>query len=194
MVRMTLTELRKIAAGNPRMASQIEALEESQKRGRRRHAEALRAVAASVQRIDLRGRPPVEFIVPVEVITENRTRAMQPIHRRRHEKAQRSVLRNAWLLHFHGETAALPVSVTFTRLGRRMDSHDSLAAAFKHLTDEVTLLLGLTNDDTAEVQWVYGQEPSTVKAFRLTIAALAAPQTSGPATNPYTAESISSER
>lgn len=120
-----------------------------------------------VTRFDLTA--PVTFTVPIELWTENKLRAMNPHHRGRHVKAQRAVVCQAWNLTFRGLTPALPVEVLMTRYGRHMDAHDSLAAAFKHVTDEVTRLLGLRNDDTEEVSWKYDQRPRGNEPMKINI-------------------------
>lgn len=122
---------------------------------------------AKAPRIHL--QEPVSFEVPIAVATENKVRAMHPIHRGKMLKGQRVTVAQCWLLHFRGKIPELPVIVTFTRFGRHMDGHDSLAAAFKHVTDEITKLLGLRNDDTPEVTWRYEQQPRGSEQARIRI-------------------------
>lgn len=99
-----------------------------------------------------------ELEFPMATFTENRLRAMHPKQRGRILKQQRHAL--GWYWKMLGRLRVpFPVVVTFTRIARRMDRHDSLPAAFKHLCDEVTRQLGLTNDDTPLVEWRYAQEP-----------------------------------
>lgn len=117
----------------------------------------------------IRLQEPVSFIVPIALATENKVRAMHPIHRGKFLKGQKVTVAQCWLLHFRGKIPELPVVVTFTRFGRHMDGHDSLGAAFKHVTDEVTRLLGLRNDDTPEVTWRYEQEPRGSEQARIGI-------------------------
>lgn len=117
---------------------------------------AIEDAARDIYRVRL--AEPVEFRLFMELLTENRLRAMHPIQRGRHVKAQRETVRLWWGVEV-GITPVLPVIVTQTRIGRRMDPHDSLPAAFKHVTDEITLLLGLRNDDTPLVTWKFDQRP-----------------------------------
>lgn len=67
------------------------------------------------------------------------------------------------------EANKLEVYWSLSRYGRHMDGHDSLAAAFKHVTDEVTRLLGLRNDDTEEVLWKFRQEKRGSEPMRIGI-------------------------
>lgn len=120
---------------------------------------------------------PTEFTVPIELWTENKLRAMNPHQRGRHVKAQCAVVCQAWNLTFRGLTPTLPVEVLMTRYGRHMDAHDSLAAAFKHVTDEVTRLLGLRNDDTKEVVWKFDQRPRGSEAMKISIRIAPLPDT-----------------
>lgn len=170
----------------------IKDLKEFARRGRVSQAEVDRVIASSERtekkfraaedecinqsRVTLMGS--IEFTVPIELLTENALRAMHPIHRGRLLKRQRAVVCNAWGLTFRGRTPALPVEVTMTRYGRHMDPHDSLPAAFKHVTDEVTRLLGLRNDDTKEVAWNYQQQPRGSEPMKIRIRI--APQQSAP--------------
>lgn len=110
-------------------------------------------------------RPALKYVhevlieMPMDLLTENKLRAMHPTHRGRLLRRQRWAVRDAWLALYGFATVRLPVTVTLTRIGRRMDSHDSLPAAFKAVTDELTERLGLRNDDTPLIRWVYAQEP-----------------------------------
>jgi hypothetical protein len=167
MTHITMADLKEYARKGRVSQAEVDRIIESQQRGRKALLASADAAIAAMPRLVL--LEPVEFIVPLELLTENRLRAMQPKARGRHVKAQRAVVRNAWALHFRKVIPALPVTVTFTRFGRHMDAHDSLAAAFKHVTDEVTEMLGLHNDDTKEVTWKYDQEPRGSEPMRIRI-------------------------
>jgi len=169
--RITLAEARRLAQRGQISQADMDRLEQSMRR--------LAPVPVEIKRVPL--AEPIEFGVPMELFTENRLRAMNPYHRGRHVKEQRSWVALAWRCHMNGPdwhkdtkamhttgrvlatagrfNPALPVIVTMTRIGRRMDEHDSLRAAFKHVCDEITVQLGLTNDDTPLVEWRYSQEP-----------------------------------
>lgn len=100
----------------------------------------------------------IELEFPIELATENRLRAMHPIARGKLIKKQRQDV--AWYWKTVGKVwVPRPVVITLTRIGRRTDEHDSLRACMKHIADEVALLLGFTNDDTPDIQWLYHQEP-----------------------------------
>lgn len=146
--------------------SDIDDIVASQEKTRKR-LHGIEDAAVEETRVTL--KVPVEFTVPMELWTANRLDAMQPIHRGRHRKRQARVVAQAWLLTFRGKTPALPLDVTFTRFGRRTDDHDNLGFAFKHVTDEVTRLLGLRNDDTEEVSWRFQQEPRGSEAMKIRI-------------------------
>lgn len=150
MTRITLARARELAARGQVSAEDLDRFETP-------HRSLADACAPAIFIVEL--AEPIEFNVPIDLQTENALRAQHPIHRRRREKKERGTLMMCWNIHFRRTRPQLPVIVTWTRFGRHTDSHDSLAAAFKHLTDEVTELLGLKNDDTKEVVWRYQQEP-----------------------------------
>ena len=55
----------------------------------------------------------------------------------------------------------LPVLVTWTHVGRPMDSHDNLPISFKDLVDHLSDLMNFDDGDTECVTWAYQQEPGT---------------------------------
>jgi hypothetical protein len=109
--------------------------------------------------------------IPMKLQTENKLRAMHPIERGKLLKRQRWVVRDAWLALYGFAVVPLPVTVRFTRIGRRCDPHDALPGAFKACADEVTMLLGERNDDTPQIAFEYAQEPRRGRAegFRIEI-------------------------
>lgn len=166
MTHFTMTDVEDWIRRGRVAQADVDRIIESQTAGRKRLQAAEDAVIADTRFVLTE---PVEFTVPIELWTENRIRAMHPKACGRHIKAQRAVVCNAWGLTFRGKTPALPVEVLFTRYGRHMDGHDSLAAAFKHVTDEVTRLLGLRNDDTKEVVWRFDQRPRGSEPMKISI-------------------------
>lgn len=96
---------------------------------------------------------------PMQLKTENTLRAMNPIARGKILKRQKEDAWFHWRSQTKGAKVPLPVTVTLTRIGRRMDAHDGLPAAFKHIADAITEWLGQSNDDTPLIEWRYEQEP-----------------------------------
>lgn len=166
MARFTMTDVEGWIRQGRVAQADVDRIIESQTAGRKRQQAVADAAIADTRMTLL---TPVDFTVPIELWTENKLRAMHPKARGRHVKEQCAVVCNAWQLAFRGKTPALPVEVTFTRYGRHMDAHDSLAAAFKHVTDEVTRLLGLRNDDTEEVVWKFEQRPRGSEPMKIGI-------------------------
>lgn len=73
--------------------------------------------------------------------------------------AERKKIRQATaqaLLLFPRKAPTLPVVVTLTRVGRKLDAHDGLRAALKPVVDEVAAWLG-ADDADPRIQWVYRQ-------------------------------------
>lgn len=172
MAHITEDQLHALVARGMVPQSEVDRIQQSRKLARK--AERLREDAAAAALTRVRLAEPVEFTIPMDLFTENRIRAMHPLRCGAHIKEQRAVVRNAWRLHFRATVPELPVVVTFIRRARKMDAHDSLRAAFKHVTDEVTLMLGLRNDDTPHVTWEYDQAPrggSTANAITIRVEA-----------------------
>ena len=120
---------------------------------------AKRIIPAHQQRPRTKLRGPVEVYAEMDILTANRLDAMNPYARGKHRKAQRVSIAWQWLLRFGAFLPALPVTVTLIRVARRrMDRHDAINHAMKHIADQVTECLGLTNDDTGEIEWRYDQQ------------------------------------
>lgn len=108
-------------------------------------------------------RPEVDQLTmefPMELLTENRLRAMNPIARGQILKRQRADVASWWRAGNFGRVP-LPATVLLVRIGQRTDAHDSLPACFKHVADEVACLLGVSNDDDGQIEWKYSQEPKS---------------------------------
>lgn len=128
---------------------------------------ATNAVLAAIARAEAEGRVveqrprrkaqplPVTFMVNVQVKSEANQRCHWAVRRRRFA-AQAEMLTVVWHASIDDELP-LPLRVTFTHLGRRMDD-DNLAGAFKACRDRVALLIGVDDGDP-QVEWRYEQAP-----------------------------------
>lgn len=125
-----------------------------------------REVLAAVARAEAEGRVrdmkprrkvqplPVTFALTCQVRSEQNQRCHWAVRHRRF-KAQAAALAVVWRASVTGELP-LPLRVTFTHLGRRMDEHDGLRAAFKGLVDAAAKLIGVDDGDP-RVTWQYAQ-------------------------------------
>lgn len=126
---------------------------------------ATRDVLAAVASVEAEGRVtdqrrqrkaqtlPVTFALNCQVKSEANQRGHWAVKHRRF-KAQAEILAIVWRASIHG-SLLLPLRVTFTHLGRRMDS-DNLAGAFKACRDQAAKLLGVDDGDP-RVEWRYEQ-------------------------------------
>lgn len=97
----------------------------------------------------------IEFTLPIKTVnpTNNRQHWRTVYARGKREKYMAN---GAMLL--HRPLPALPVSVTFTRIGAgSMDEDDNLRASMKHLKDGIALAFGIDDKDK-RITWQYAQE------------------------------------
>ena len=99
----------------------------------------------------------VELTLPCVVLSEANQRCHWAVRKKRFDLQRTTLLAvcaEAPLPGFHH----LPVRVTFTHVGRRMDS-DNLAGAFKALRDELAETVFGVDDGDDGVEWRYEQRP-----------------------------------
>lgn len=96
------------------------------------------------------------------VISESNSRGHWSVGASR-AKAQRAAVLAAWhasplamTAHLRAWGAVLPVTVTLTHFGPKMDRDDNLNRAFKAIRDEVARLIGVDDGDEC-VGWRYAQ-------------------------------------
>ena len=100
----------------------------------------------------------VELTLPCVVLSEANQRHHWAARKKRFD-AQRMTLVAAFLdAPLLSMFNYLPVRVTFTHVGRRMDS-DNLAGAFKALRDELAETVFGVDDGDDGVEWRYEQRP-----------------------------------
>lgn len=76
----------------------------------------------------------------------------------------RTKARGAELLTIQG------LKITLTRVApRELDSHDNLRTAMKPLVDGITDALGLKNDRTSAIDWVYAARSGEVREYAVEI-------------------------
>lgn len=118
----------------------------------------------------------LQLWVPIRVHSPNHptgrrhARHWGPQHRQ--TRQQRNAVRVAWERSdpHHRLVLPLPAAVKLVRVApRELDGHDNLRAAFKHVVDEITALLGLSNDRDARVIWNYTQERGGVREYGIRI-------------------------
>lgn len=111
----------------------------------------------------------VELTLPCVVLSELNQRCHWAVRRKRFDAqstALRAVLHEAGLAAWE---APLPVRVTLTHVGPKMDAHDGLRSAFKGLVDAVADWLGVDDGDEASVTWHYRQETGRPGGVRVRI-------------------------
>ncbi len=104
----------------------------------------------------------IELVLPCTVVSEMNRRDFWAVRKRRFDSQAMTlgaVLREAGLVSSYRPkwVTSLPVAVTWTHVGRTMDT-DNLASAFKGLRDELAEFLGCDDGDEANVTWEYRQE------------------------------------
>lgn len=99
----------------------------------------------------------IELRFPIELPSLNRLFTMHHQTRGRLKREQRETVFYRWREKYQQQSVELPVVVEISRFGQELDGHDNLRGALKAVVDQITLHLGLTNDNDPRVTWLYGQ-------------------------------------
>jgi hypothetical protein len=96
----------------------------------------------------------MNVLVPVRTVSEANVRHHW---RQRHARAAEQRFMTRALVRGHRGRLALPVTVTFVRLGSRDLDDDNLRGALKAVRDGVADAFDLANDNDPRITWKYEQ-------------------------------------